>query len=47
MRKYIFVFKATLIESLQYIINILLGFITFFMISGNVQIDIIYSKISS
>jgi ABC-2 type transport system permease protein len=32
MRKYFFVFKATLIESLQYVINILLGFITFFMI---------------
>jgi ABC-2 type transport system permease protein len=32
MRKYIFVFKATLIESLQYVLNILLGFITFFMI---------------
>jgi ABC-2 type transport system permease protein len=32
MKKYIFVFKATLIESLQYIMNILLGFITFFMI---------------
>ncbi len=32
MRKYLFVWKATLIESLQYVLNILLGFITFFMI---------------
>lgn len=32
MRKYLFILKATLIESLQYILNILLGFITFFMI---------------
>jgi ABC-2 type transport system permease protein len=32
MKKYVFVFKATLIESLQYVMNILLGFITFFMI---------------
>ncbi|MDF2904692.1 MAG: ABC-type uncharacterized transport system permease component-like protein [Herbinix sp.] len=32
MRKYLFVLKATLIESLQYVLNILLGFITFFMI---------------
>lgn len=31
MRKYVFIFKATLMESLQYIMNILLGFITFFM----------------
>lgn len=31
MRKYIFVFKATLIESLKYVLNILLGFISFFM----------------
>lgn len=31
MRKYIFIFKATLIESLQYIMNVLLGFISFFM----------------
>ncbi len=32
MRKYLFIFKATLIESLQYVMNIILGFITFFMI---------------
>ncbi len=32
MRKYIFIWKATLIESLQYVLNILLGFVTFFMI---------------
>ncbi len=32
MRKYLFIWKATLIESLQYVLNILLGFITFFMI---------------
>lgn len=32
MRKYIFVFKATLIESLQYVFNILMGFLTFFII---------------
>lgn len=32
MRKYLFIFKATLIESLQYIMNILLGFISFFLI---------------
>jgi ABC-2 type transport system permease protein len=32
MRKYIFIFKATLIESLQYVMNILLAFVTFFMI---------------
>jgi ABC-2 type transport system permease protein len=31
MRKYIFIYKATLIESLQYVMNIILGFITFFM----------------
>lgn len=31
MRKYVFIFKATLIESFQYIMNIILGFITFFM----------------
>ncbi len=31
MRKYIYIYKATLIESLQYIMNIILGFITFFM----------------
>jgi len=32
MKKYLFVFKATLIESLQYILNILSGFITFFIV---------------
>jgi ABC-2 type transport system permease protein len=32
MKKYIFVFKATLIESLQYVMSILLGFISFFML---------------
>lgn len=32
MRKYLFIFKATLIESLQYIISIVIGFITFFII---------------
>ncbi len=32
MRKYLFVLKATLIESLQYVLSILLGFITFFMV---------------
>lgn len=32
MRKYVYIFKATLMESLQYIMNILLSFITFFMI---------------
>ncbi len=32
MRKYLFVLKATLIESLQYVMNIFLGFITFFML---------------
>lgn len=31
MRKYVFIFKATLMESFQYIMNIILGFITFFM----------------
>lgn len=31
MRKYAFIFKATLLESFQYVMNILLGFITFFM----------------
>jgi ABC-2 type transport system permease protein len=32
MRKYLFIFKATLMESLQYIMNILLGFISFFLL---------------
>lgn len=32
MRKYLYIFKTTLIESLQYITNILLGFISFFLI---------------
>lgn len=32
MKKYIVIFKATLIESLQYIMNIILGFITFFIV---------------
>lgn len=32
MKKYIFIFKATLMENLQYVMNIILGFITFFMI---------------
>lgn len=32
MRKYLYIFKATLIESLQYVMNILLGFLTYFMI---------------
>lgn len=32
MRKYFLVFKSTLIESLQYILSIILSFITFFMI---------------
>lgn len=31
MKKYVYIFKATLMESLQYVMNILLGFITFFM----------------
>ena len=31
MRKYVYIFKATLIENLQYITNILLGFINFFV----------------
>ncbi len=31
LRKYLFIFKATLIESLQYVMNIFLGFISFFM----------------
>jgi ABC-2 type transport system permease protein len=32
VKKYIFVFKATLMESLQYIMDIILGFISFFII---------------
>ncbi len=32
MRKYMFIFKATLMESLQYVMNIILGFLTYFMI---------------
>ena len=32
MKKYVFIFKATLLESLQYVMNILLGFISFFML---------------
>ena len=32
MRKYLFVFKTTLMESLQYVMNILLGFLMFFII---------------
>ena len=32
MRKYRFIFKTTLIESLQYVMNIVLGFVTFFII---------------
>ncbi|HWT74989.1 MAG TPA: ABC transporter permease [Mobilitalea sp.] len=31
MKKYLFIYKTTMIESLQYVINILLSFITFFM----------------
>lgn len=31
MRKYLYIFKATLIENLQYIINIILGFLGFFI----------------
>ena len=31
MKKYIFIFKATLMESLQYVLNIILGFVTFFV----------------
>lgn len=31
MKKYIFIYRATMIESLQYVMNILLGFISFFM----------------
>lgn len=32
MRKYIYIFKASFMESLQYIMNILLGFISFFIL---------------
>lgn len=32
MRKYLFVFKTTLMESLQYVWNIILGFLMFFII---------------
>lgn len=32
MRKYLFVFKTTLMESLQYIMNILMGFVIFFIV---------------
>ncbi len=32
MRKYLFVFKTTLMESLQYILNILMGFVMFFIV---------------
>ena len=32
MKKYIYIYKATLIENLQYIMNILLGFISFFIL---------------
>lgn len=32
MRKYLYIYKATLMESLQYIMNIILGFISFFII---------------
>jgi ABC-2 type transport system permease protein len=32
MRKYRYIYTATLMESLQYVMNILLGFITFFVI---------------
>ncbi|MDF2541527.1 MAG: ABC-type uncharacterized transport system permease component-like protein [Herbinix sp.] len=31
MKKYIFIYKVTLMDSLQYVMNILLGFITFFV----------------
>ncbi len=31
MRKYYYIFKATLIESFQYLMNIALGFVTFFV----------------
>ncbi len=32
MRKYLFVFKTTLMESLQYVMNILMGFLMFFVV---------------
>lgn len=32
MKKYWYIFKATLMENLQYIMNIMMGFISFFMI---------------
>ena len=32
MRKYLFIYKTTLMETLQYIVNIFLGFISFFLI---------------
>lgn len=32
MRKYLFIYKATLMESLQYIWNVLMGFVTFFLL---------------
>lgn len=32
MRKYLFIYKATLMESLQYVLNILLGFVSFIII---------------
>lgn len=32
MRKYLFVFKTTLMESLQYVMNIVLGFLMFFVV---------------
>ena len=31
MKKYLYIFKTTLIENLQYITNILLGFVSFFI----------------
>ena len=32
MRKYFFIFKTTLMDSLQYVMNIILGFVMFFVI---------------
>lgn len=32
MRKYLFVFKTTLMESLQYVMNILMGYLMFFVV---------------
>jgi ABC-2 type transport system permease protein len=32
MKKYLYIFKATLMENLQYVMNILLGFISFFVL---------------